>query len=73
MDRLVFFEGIENPRVLGSIPSPGTTFLFLRILLNLFRKIFRKLPEKLFPADIWLFIHPHLGLLVVNLVVSPAR
>ncbi|WP_213078011.1 hypothetical protein, partial [Escherichia coli] len=25
MDRLVFFEGIENPRVLGSIPSPGTT------------------------------------------------
>ncbi len=22
-------QGIENPRVLGSIPSPGTTFLFL--------------------------------------------
>ncbi len=22
-------QGIENPRVLGSIPSPGTTILFL--------------------------------------------
>ena len=22
-------QGIENPRVLGSIPSPGTTFPFL--------------------------------------------
>ena len=25
IEHLVFFEGIENPRVLGSIPSPGTT------------------------------------------------
>ena len=25
MDRLGSFKGIENPRVLGSIPSPGTT------------------------------------------------
>ena len=24
MDRLASFKGIENPRVLGSIPSPGT-------------------------------------------------
>ena len=24
MDRLGSFKGIENPRVLGSIPSPGT-------------------------------------------------
>ena len=24
IEHLVFFEGIENPRVLGSIPSPGT-------------------------------------------------
>ncbi len=29
-------QGIENPRVLGSIPSPGTTFLlFLPVNLNL--------------------------------------
>ena len=27
MDRLGSFKGIENPRVLGSIPSPGTTIL----------------------------------------------
>jgi len=27
MDRLGSFKGIENPRVLGSIPSPGTTHL----------------------------------------------
>ena len=26
MDRLVFFEGIENRRVLGSIPSPAPLF-----------------------------------------------
>ena len=26
IEHLVFFEGIENPRVLGSIPSPGTTY-----------------------------------------------
>ena len=27
-------QGIENPRVLGSIPSPGTTILFLFFLMN---------------------------------------
>ncbi len=27
-------QGIENPRVLGSIPSPGTTFPFLCFLKN---------------------------------------
>ncbi len=27
-------QGIENPRVLGSIPSPGTTFHFLCFLIN---------------------------------------
>ena len=30
-------QGIENPRVLGSIPSPGTTFLLvLRVSMNLY-------------------------------------
>ena len=28
-------QGIENPRVLGSIPSPGTTFPFLCFSMNL--------------------------------------
>ena len=28
-------QGIENPRVLGSIPSPGTIFLFLRVSMSL--------------------------------------
>ncbi len=27
MDRLGSFKGIENPRVLGSIPSPGHHYL----------------------------------------------
>ncbi len=27
-------QRIENPRVLGSIPSPGTTFPFLCLLIN---------------------------------------
>ena len=29
-------QGIENPRVLGSIPSPGTTILFLCFPMNLY-------------------------------------
>ncbi|HHP3382492.1 TPA: DUF1778 domain-containing protein [Salmonella enterica subsp. enterica serovar Muenchen] len=29
-----FIDMIENPRVLGSIPSPGTTFPFLCFLMN---------------------------------------
>ena len=30
-------QGIENPRVLGSIPSPGTTFLFLCVSACLYK------------------------------------
>ncbi len=39
-------QGIENPRVLGSIPSPGTIFLFLRFLMNSYSHVIQQVSVK---------------------------
>ncbi len=49
-------QGIENPRVLGSIPSPGTTFLFMLSyeFLDVFKSISLNIDsfQKLLPYDL---------------------
>ena len=42
-------QGIENPRVLGSIPSPGTTFPFLCFSMNLYMHEIQQVSIKIFP------------------------
>ncbi len=39
-------QGIENPRVLGSIPSPGTTFPFSCFLMNTYMYKIQKVNMK---------------------------
>ncbi len=52
-------QGIENPRVLGSIPSPGTTFPFPFFMLSYeFLDVFKSISlnidsfQKLLPYDL---------------------
>ncbi len=42
-------QGIENPRVLGSIPSPGTTFPFLCFPMNPCVYVIQQVSVKIFP------------------------
>ncbi len=46
-------QGIENPRVLGSIPSPGTTFPFLCLPVNSHVYVIQKVSVKSFPDAFW--------------------
>ena len=42
-------QGIENPRVLGSIPSPGTTFPFLCFPMNPCVYVIQQVSVKILP------------------------
>ncbi len=42
-------QGIENPRVLGSIPSPGTTFPFLCFPVDSSTYEIQQVSVKIFP------------------------
>ncbi len=51
-------QGIENPRILGSIPSPGTTFIEIDVNGRLFFYLkFSHTPSKLAISPYFSFFH----------------